>query len=391
MTNPLRRLWHRGMRRQGQALPLVALALPVIVGMAGLSVTVGSVYVAQAKLQSAVDAAALAGAREMTSNDPSAPADQVNLITANDPAATHAAIGVTSTPMPAVAAVANATVPGSFASLFGLKSFTLHARALASYGAGQAFNYAVFQGDPHSADPELVLNGDTHVAGSVHSNNDLLLNGHVNATGSCGGDPHVTLNGSTSCSAEIIQPAPQVPMPVWTPQEVQPANAQTIGSPSNPVGMTITGNSSVSGNYIVYGNLTIGGGATVNGHFLVESGSVTVNGNAAITGSLTVFGGGIVLNGNVSQSGGGALALAAFSTNGHASASGGQDGSIVLNGAVTVNSLLYAPDSAITLNGDVTVNGAVVGYTDVLNGNVGVNYSASQVNAAPVQQVALIR
>lgn len=50
---------------RGQVLLTVALALPVLLGMAGMAVDMGRLYVAKARLQAAVDAAALAGSRRL--------------------------------------------------------------------------------------------------------------------------------------------------------------------------------------------------------------------------------------------------------------------------------------------------------------------------------------
>ena len=112
-----------------------------------------------------------------------------------------------------------------------------------------------------------------------------------------------------------IAPAPEIAMPQWTIPEATPPGATVIGSPSNPVGDTVSGNTTLHGNYVIYGNIVINGNFTVLDHYLVEDGSITVNGNATVQGSLTVFGGRIVLNGNVTQSQGGTLALAAFTAN----------------------------------------------------------------------------
>ncbi len=393
MRSVIQRFWHN---RRGQALPLLVLMLPLVVGVAGLSVTVGTVYTAQAKLQNAVDAAALAGAQEMAQQTATSPANQSSIITGNDPIAANPSVSITTSSVgPAVLATAQVMVPGTFAALFGHQTFTVRARAEAVYGAGQAFNYAVFQGDPNPADQELVLNGndkvtgDNGVAASVHSNNDLLLNGHVGVSGSCGGNPSVTLNGNSSCDGGLINNAPEIPMPDWTPSQTESSNATVVGSASNPTGFTVSGDGTASGNYLIYGNLTINGNSQVNGHFVVIDGNIVINGDATVTGSLVDYGGSITLNGNVTQTSGTGLAIAAFSANGRPTS--GTAGSITLNGHVTVNSLLYAPDNNITLNGDIRVNGAVVGYHDTLNGNVGVTYSGSEVAAAPVQQVALIQ
>ncbi len=394
-------------RIEGQSLVLVALMLPLLMGMAGLGVTVGTVYYGQAQLQNAVDAAAVAGAKALsTAGDPNAPQDQTPIVSENDARAHNVSVVQSSTNPNLVIASAAATLPGTFAALAGHNTFTVQAQAEALVSPGQPFDYTVFQGDPNQSDPALLLNGNSSVSSStggdtadIHSNNDLKLNGNIAVAGSCGGDPAVIQVGNTSCAGGVIQPAPQIAMPQWTPSEASPANATVLGSPQNLVGMTVQGDTSTSGNYIVYGNMIIDGNSTVSGHYLVEDGNIIIEGNANITGSLVTFGGGISLNGNVSQSSGGALALAAFTSNGQIASdatnpSPGNSptpGSIDLNGNISVNSILYAPDSYIDLNGNVSVNGGVVGYMDVLSGNVAITGNHSDLSAIPVQQVSLIQ
>ncbi len=402
--------WKRWQRQQGQALVMVALSLPVLLGMGGVGLTVGTIYFAQAKLQNAVDAAALAGAKALSADNPDAPANESSYITANDPQATNVAISALPSTTPdaptIVQASATANVPGTFASLFGHPSFSVQAQAEAVASPGEPFNFAVFQGDPNTSNQELLLNGNVSItsssstaAASVHSNNNLELNGNVSVDGTCGGDPTVSLVGNPSCVAGTIAPAPQIPMPQWTVSQAIPSNPTTVGSLTDPTGMTISGNTTTEGDYIVYGDLIINGNATVSGNYVVEDGNIIINGNAAVSGSLVTFGGGIYLAGNVTQSNGGTLALAAFTSNDELSNDALQPapndppnpGSIVLNGNITVNSALYAPDSYIDLNGNVTVNGAVVGYLVNLNGNVSVSYSPEVIGAIPVQQVTLIQ
>lgn len=406
----VRQLWKRWQMRQGQALVMVALSLPLLLGMGGVGLTVGTIYFAQAKLQNAVDAAALAGAKALSVGAAGAPASESSYITANDPQATNVAISALPSTIPdtptIVQASATTQVPGTFAALFGHSTFSVQAQAEAVASPGQPFDFAVFQGDPNASNPNLLLNGNVSVnssgstpAAAVHSNNDLELNGNVRVDGACGGDPSVSLIGNSSCAAGVVEPAPQIPMPQWTVPEAIPTNPTTVGSPTDTIGMTISGNSTTDGNYIVYGNLTIDGNASVAGNYVVEDGNIIVNGNATISGSLITFGGGIYLAGNVTQSDGGTLALAAFTSGGEVSSTALQPapnnpprpGSIVLNGNITVNSALYAPDSYIDLNGNVTVNGAVVGYLVNFNGNVSITYSPTVIGAIPVQQVTLIQ
>ena len=50
---------------RGQILPLVAIALVALLGICAFSIDVGYAYYAKRQLQSAVDAAALAGAQDL--------------------------------------------------------------------------------------------------------------------------------------------------------------------------------------------------------------------------------------------------------------------------------------------------------------------------------------
>lgn len=376
----------RLVRRQGQALILLVLALPVLVGSVSAALTVGSLYFAQTRLQNAVDAAALAGAQVAAAGYPSNVGQQAALISKDAPGASGT-VAVQSTPPDTVAASGMLTLPGGFAAVLGFKSFSVRARAVATWGAGAPFNFAVFQGDPNPSDPPLTLNGNNQIVGSVHSNNDLVINGHVVVSGSCEGDPEVTANGSARCEAGDEPHAPEVPMPDWQPAQVTPESATTVGSPSehesfDPQGPVVTGN------YIIYGNVTFSGNESIDGHYVVY-GNATFNGNNSFSGSLTVYGGNITLNGSLTQyMADQGVALAAFADN---KESGSETANITVNGNQTIDGALYSPDGQIVLNGNVTVTGAVVGRQDVLNGNVSVTYNANDVNAVPVSQVALIR
>src|SRR5205823_5354771 len=54
--------------RRGQALVLTAILMPVLVGFVALAVDIGGIATAKAQLQTAADAAALAGARQLASD-----------------------------------------------------------------------------------------------------------------------------------------------------------------------------------------------------------------------------------------------------------------------------------------------------------------------------------
>ncbi len=384
-------MFHIRWRQQhGQALILMLAGLSVIITMAAASLTVGTVYVAKSRLQNAVDAAALAGAQVAGSPGQSALAPgEAQLITQEVPGAQgHLAI---ESEQRLVTATGSITVPGTFASLIGISHFTVHSKAVAAYGPGPAFNYAIFQGDPHASDPSLSITGSDTVTGSVHSNNDLNLTGNLNISGSCEASPTVTSTGNGACTGGVIQNAPQIPMPQWTPAEATPTNATTYGTPSNPTGLTLTSQNDNIGNAVVYGNLTVSGGTSISGNYLVY-GNVTFSGNVVASGgSITAYNGSIILNGDVSDSTtASATGIALATLNSHGLIDPSVD-SITVNGNDRVSGTLYAPDGQITMNGNVKVTGQLVAYRDLINGNCEVDYNPSALIDIPVHQAILVQ
>jgi hypothetical protein len=390
------------MARQGQVIPLIAIALPVLIGMAGVSLTVGTVYFAQAKLQNAVDSAALAGAKEMTTQDANAPGDQTTLVTQDDAAATQVSVVSQTTPPGTVLATATATVPGTFAAIFGYKTFTIHAQAVAQYGPGPAFDYAIFQGS--NSTPLTFNGGGNHVTGSIHSNNGIVFSGGGNkVTGAVDASGAVTQNGGGNSFGQVLQNQASIGMPQWTVPQLSPSNSTVVQGP-----YTITG--TVNGNIIVDGNATIGGGVTINGSIETIGGSLTfkgggdtVTGNVTTNGGSVTFDGGgnvidgylIAVGGNIKNNGGGVsfgnpsgiLTVAAFSQN-------GVGGSITWNGGGNAETgVVYAPDGTITFNGGGnSFTGSIVGDQVTFNGGGSpVVWKQSALQNIPDQQVALIQ
>jgi Flp pilus assembly protein TadG len=366
--------------RRGQSLILVVGFLVALMGAVAASVTAGTVYFAQTRLQNAVDAAALAGAQAEMLGQPIT-TSQPYLQNSNMPNAAIQVAALTSPPN-SVQATGVVTVPGSFASLFGIDTFTVRARGVARYDAGSAFDYALFQG----AQATLAISGDTTVSGDdntvnvyggAHSNGNMALAGNscimgpttVGAAGS-------SVSGSDKCPPTFVE-IPNVPMPNWTLAQVTPQNATVLtGSACTNLPTTLTGN------YILYCNVDESGQLTIDGNVLVEPGySVTLSGGLVISGSFTVDQGSITISGGVSQSvTGTGAALAAL---------GG--GNISISGNDAINGVLYAPTGSIDLSGTQTITGAVVGEYVNLSGNKDITYDAQDEQAVPVQQVSLIQ
>ncbi|MCY0899853.1 MAG: pilus assembly protein TadG-related protein [Firmicutes bacterium] len=438
-------VWSRLRARHGQVLPLVALGLPLIIGMAGLSITIGSLYLSETRLQNAVDAAALAGAQEMAAGDANAVASQSALITQNDPAAANPTVTAENTPFDTVVASATATIPGSFAALFGHKTFTLTARAVAQYGPGPAFDYAVFQGSTSTSSP-LTFNGGDTVTGSIHSNGNIDLTGSVSISGAVNAAGTIKETGNDSTGP--LEPNQSVvAMPKWD----VPA-PPTVESASTTSSITLNGNQTLQGNWIVTGSVTINGSNNVIDGTIETTNGASINVNGAsnvITGSLIALGGGNIaiggdntVDGSVVASGGGSITYggndtiegtteidnttssnATITLNGSIVAKGpvlaqggsislngndqadngaglviaalansqGVGGDITVNGGVSCTGVLYAPNGTIVFNGGDAVSGAVVADYVTANGSVSIAWNAQTLTNLPSAGVALIQ
>jgi Flp pilus assembly protein TadG len=131
-------------RERGQILPIVALALVAMLGIGAFGIDVGYAYYAKRQLQSAADAAALAGAQDLPSattakataalyagyNTPANLSAVTFTYTTRCTAAATAATGCTATGNPnALTVTAAASTNTWFAKMFGLAHFDVTAKA----------------------------------------------------------------------------------------------------------------------------------------------------------------------------------------------------------------------------------------------------------------------
>jgi Flp pilus assembly protein TadG len=394
--------------RRGQALVLFALVLPLLGAAMALGLSVGTAYVLGTRLQNAVDAAALAGAQMGWQGSAGSVPAQSALISKDDPGATGS---VAVTGPNTVTATGQAVVPGGFAALFGHPTITIRSRAVAIWGPGPAFDYAVLQGD-RNPNAQLIFNGTTSVTGTVHSNDQLVMNGNVAVDGACQAESGITANGTNTCTLGTEDPGGIVPLPLWTPAELAPpqSDVQQIGSPSNPEGLTlqpdsgettvswngdhvvwgplvVDGNAEVQGNNIVHGSVTFNGSATITGDWLVY-GNIIFDGSTALAGSVTAVGGTITFNGSASQADPNAgVAYASIPLPGSSAATG-----IILNGhEPSITGILYAPAGSLTLNGGADITGAVIANTITFNGAATIVYDGGLASAVPVQYPQLVQ
>ena len=141
------RLRQRARAEDGQVLIIIVLFLIVLLGFCALCLDVGHAYLAQRRLQSSVDAAALAGAQELPdaasattfantygsggSNTPFG-LDGVTMTVT-----TRCITGVPCAPANAVVVKETGIVKTTFAKVLGVPSFTVHASATACSPCGE--------------------------------------------------------------------------------------------------------------------------------------------------------------------------------------------------------------------------------------------------------------
>ena len=180
MRNNSKSFVRRALRdERGQVLPWVLMGMLGLLGMAGISVDVGKAYAVRSQLQSAVNAAALAGAAEVYNNpngtnSPTSVASsylnlnnttgltpvsgypQVNTVCLNLLMPTGSKCG-SSTPNNAVKVTAAVKVPTSIIAVMGITDLKVSATAVASMqGTAQLWNVAIVldtTGSMNSNDP----------------------------------------------------------------------------------------------------------------------------------------------------------------------------------------------------------------------------------------------
>lgn len=324
----------------GQVLVLTVLCMTVLLGFMALAIDVGQLYYTQRQLQTAADAAALAGALEgqqcgttnnciamrnaaksaLVENGIASPTvvtqcasstgTGLTLVVNNGPCALGS-----SDPnyknSNYVEAVVTKQQPTFFARVLGINSVTIATRSEAALGPPQ---FCLDVLNP-TAPQALLMNGNSSLQAScgvmVDSNSGtaLLANGNVKLTASAihvhGGD---LLNGHPTVSPTPSTNVPAMPDPLAnTPVPPLGACGATTSSPftGSKNQVTVNGKSSATFNpgtycggiqfngqstgtfnpglYIFNGPMVVNGGVTLSGNgvtFYFASSSLTMNGNS---------------------------------------------------------------------------------------------------------------
>ena len=304
--------------KRGQTLVFFALLLPVLMGLIGLVVDVGTLYVEKARLQSSVDAAAAAGALDLKTLTDHGASDATarDLLLKNGTSPASAAAAAVTYPAkpgdPAALLIrvsATEAVPTYFMRVLGFISdipVSASATAQANLGDG-AFTYGIFSGK------NLVINGgttkemkgDIYGAASVAVNGGVTIQGHAETAGFFKKAFNST-ETPTVLSAPLPLPTIDLVHNTLTPLTTDSISNKDYSSNGIMVLSPTAGNKK--------NEITLSG--TLKGTFYAESANILLKGvqlDGLIyvktgyinsEGSLSVINGGLVAGGDISLNGG---------------------------------------------------------------------------------------
>ena len=380
--------------QKGSVLIVVALAMVAFMGMAALSVDLGTAYVTKSNLQKAADAASLAGA-EMLPDASSARTTAITyagingISTSGQTSITNGiqtAEATATTPYNGdstkVKVVCTRTVNYIFAKVLGINSGTVTVSSVAQNtgsSIGGAFDYTLFSGSqtvPLSVSGcNLTVNGVSNTnGGSVHTNNAFSLSGsNLNISKALEATTSMTLSGcnanvgtgeansynisgsNATFGTKIISAAPSVAMPDLS---------ATLMNEASAAGQSHSGDGNFTGNnFTISGPTYYSGKVAISGSNWSGTGCIIASGNITISGS------------NLSDSSSDAICV--YSINGNVTFSGSN---INLK-----NTIVYAPKGQIGFSGsNVTITGRVIGNTISLGGsNPSITGGTAEFNSLP--------
>jgi Flp pilus assembly protein TadG len=398
----------------GQTLIFVALSMTCILGFVGLATDVGTMFYAKRNLQTAADAAAIAGAAEL-------PYGTTDMTTSARGASaqngfTNGVNGVTVSVNPSpqsgayqglsgyVEAIVSQPQPTFFMHLFQRNSMTVAARAVATNGASNGCIYTL-----GTSGTDILMNGNVNLTAtfcsiiddSTSTGSALLANGNVTlnaqSIGIVGG---VLTNGHNN-----ITPAPVTGIvPVADPLAFETPPSNPGGCVSGVVLQNGISNSYGNGSSFTlpagcYNGLTINGSPTVT----LGAGVFYMNGPMVVNGSPTVNGTNVTIylpNSSASFTDNGATTLNLSAPN-----SGAYSGilfyqnpadtsTLTINGSSssTLKGIFYVPNANLTVNGSGSTNfyTSFVVSSLTFNGNGTLKDYASINGGSPLTSTRLV-
>jgi len=400
----IRNLWRDD---SGQAFILTTAGLLCLLGFVGFAADMGMLLRAKLIMQTAADAAAIAGAAELNykgtldqwggsvSAAAKAAATQNGVtdgvkgatVTVNNPPAggSHTGSGY-------VEVIASQSQPTIFMQLFQSGKPTVAARAVAGLPSSHACLYTL-----KASGTGILANGSLTISlpgcaiydNSADSTQAMLLNGSGSLTAkSIGVVGHVLKNGGFATTPTPVTGIAPVTDPL---SYLSPPNSGTCSANPN-----INGSGTYNLNAGCYNGLTINGSATVN----LNAGTYYINGALTFNGSGTISGTGVMF-----YTTGASVFNGSQTLNLAAPTSGTYNGilffqsrsvgtSVIFNGSnsSSLKGILYYPAAQLTMNGSSSTNlyTSIVASSCLFNGSLSLkDYALVNANS-PLSMAALM-
>ncbi len=363
----------------GQAAVVFALIFTVLCGCIALVVDFGNVSIEKAQLQNAIDAAVLAGARDLPDASKATASVnkyiQLNGYSPEDIEITFSDHNFT------LNVVGNKEVNYTFARVFGLTSTTVHpTSSAAKESIGGIFNFTIAT---LSQTTQLGLFGSSfNITGSVHSNHKLAFSAsNINVSGSCEAVSDLSVYATNiaiigNCEGKKVS---IIGSNVTTGERINnpaalyetPDFSAAIAAQAAAAGQVYEGDKTFSGT-----NVVIEQSIYVNGKAEVSTRNLTGTGSLLATGDINLYGS------ELTQQPGETICY--YSKNGNINIYGSN---------ILVDGIIFAPNGTISISGsNVTINGRLIADKLQLTGsNLIVNSSAEDLICLPSSSVKLTK
>jgi hypothetical protein len=383
--------------RRGSAAALVAISLPVLMGVAALALDAGLLFIQKRQAQTMAEAISTAAAYQLYLNNTSGATAAATTLASKYGVSPTVNIPPTSGPFANRTGYVQVSIttssPRVFSAIWGAGSMSVQANAVAGFGSLPYSTAAILVLNPTGT--SVTLSGLTAVTAK---NGSIIVDSTSNAA--------IVSSGSPSITAPVLDLSGKISSSGASPNKATVTNS---GQPNTPdplagiaapslSGMTVQSNSaiSLSGaasmtlNPGVYnGGITLSGFSSVNlnpGVYYINGGGINMSGSTSISGSgVFIYNTG---GGAINLSGSGGVSLSPMSSGTYAGITVFQDRNsstgATLSGSGNMNNTgtFYFPDATLTLsgNGGVTAVGAQIiakNLTFSGSGGIQVKYDSS--------------
>jgi Flp pilus assembly protein TadG len=400
MLKPIRMPLDPGSRR-GMVTALVALLLPVVIGVMALSLDGGLLYLQRQKAQSAADAAALAGAYQLYNGSNFTVAQNAAIAMGTLNGYTIPASSVTAPQSGYVAVSVTASQPRLFSAIWGAGTSSVAATAVARGRNAPYSKAAVLV--LASSGSSVMLSGSTQVT----TNGSVVVDSTSSMSVLSSGSPSIT-TPELDLSGRILYSGSN-PNNATVTNYSQPNTPDPLASIPAPSTSGLTSYSAVnlsSGSVtlppgIYNGGITLSGSASVTltpgGTYYINGGGINMSGPSSITGNgvfiYNTGGGGINLSGT------GTISLSPMTSGTYTGITVFQDrsntASAVMSGGTNISNAgtFYLPSASLTLSG--SSGSSVMGSQFIVNkitfsgtSGIDVNYNGT---VASTSSLALVQ